>query len=68
MLLDLHQAAEYLNVSYDWLQRQTAARKLPHTRLGKHVRFTSKNLDDIIAIGTMTVREPVQRSSARSRL
>lgn len=75
MLLDTKQAAEYLNVSYDWLQKQVAAHKVPHTRLGKFVRFSPDHLDAIVKRGEQpvaaaipVVRADVPRPSRRRRV
>lgn len=45
------EAAEYLNVPESWLREKVARRKVPHTRLGKHVRFTTADLADIVRQG-----------------
>lgn len=45
-LMDKHQLAELLNVPVSWVERATAARKLPIAWVGKHARY---DLDDIRA-------------------
>lgn len=50
-LLTFTEAAEYLNVPESWLREKVARRKVPHTRLGKHVRFTPADLADIVRHG-----------------
>ena len=47
--LDMREAAAYLSVSPRWLQRRLADGRIPHVRLGRCVRFTKEQLDQIIA-------------------
>lgn len=51
-LLTIAQAAERLNVPYTWLRDKVTARQVPHHRLGKHVRFTEDDLDQLLARST----------------
>jgi excisionase family DNA binding protein len=63
------EAAEYLSVTYDWLKRQVAANLVPHTKLGKFVRFTPEHLDQIVSAGERGPASPsMKRGSARTRL
>lgn len=57
-LLNLAQAAEYLNVPYSWLRDKVTAGAVPHTRLGRHVRFAPHHLEAIIEAGEKN--EPVK--------
>lgn len=50
-LRNFTEAAEWLNVSESWLRKQVAARLVPHTRLGRNVRFTDENLQAIAERG-----------------
>jgi excisionase family DNA binding protein len=50
-LLTITEAADVLNVPYNWLRVKVTERKVPHTRIGKHVRFTEQHLQQIIASG-----------------
>jgi excisionase family DNA binding protein len=59
-LKDTRQAAEWLNIPADTLERLVSARLVPHTRIGKHVRFAQHHLDAIVAAG----EEPVQDAVA----
>jgi excisionase family DNA binding protein len=59
-LLTFAEAAEVLNVPESWLREKVARRQVPHTRLGKHVRFTRADLTDIIHNGHHT---PVARAT-----
>ncbi len=47
-LLNFKQAAERLNIPESWLREKVAKRQVPHTRFGKHVRFTEADLAAII--------------------
>lgn len=48
-LLSIAEAAELLAVPPSWLRDKVTARQVPHTRLGRHVRFTPDQLRRIIA-------------------
>jgi len=68
-LLTIEDAARYLNVPKNWVQDKVTERAIPHTRLGKHVRFTPDHLATIIADGQQpleTTRK--QQANARTRL
>lgn len=70
-LLDIDQAAEVLNVPASWLQVKATKKEIPHTRIGKHVRFSLKHLDAIIGSGEVTVEDvvkPPPRTARRTRL
>lgn len=61
-LRDIQQAADWLNVKYSWLRDQVTAGTVPHTRLGRQIRFTREHLAAIVAAGE---RRPVQTPSLR---
>jgi excisionase family DNA binding protein len=50
-LFTIPEAAEVLRVPEGWLRKKVTAGVVPHTRLGKHVRFTAEHLRQIIAAG-----------------
>lgn len=50
-LLSIPEAAEVLNVPEKWLREMVTARRVPFTRLGKHVRFSQAHLDEIVLAG-----------------
>lgn len=70
-LLTITQAAVVLGVPTGWLRKKVTDREVPHTRLGKHVRFTAEHLRAIVAAGeqpTATVTGRGEgRPSARAR-
>lgn len=50
-LLTTAEAAERLSVSPTFLKRAAAARTLPHTRVGRFVRWSEADLEQIVAAG-----------------
>lgn len=67
-LLTIAQAADYLNVPFSWLRDKVTARAVPHTRLGRHVRFTREHLAAIIAEGEEVKPLDLRPSGHRRRL
>lgn len=61
------QAADVLNVRESWLRKKAAARAIPCTFVGKHLRFSGSDLDEIIRAGA---RKPtaLRRGRPRRRL
>lgn len=53
-LLTAPEAAELLSVNPRWLLAQARARRVPHHRLGRQVRFAREHVDAILA-GTLCV-------------
>jgi hypothetical protein len=61
----LHAAAEtadILKVPESWLKVKAAARAIPCTFVGKHLRFSDTDISEIIAAGA----RPALRTSRRS--
>jgi excisionase family DNA binding protein len=56
------EAAQLLRVPESWLRKKAAARAIPCTFVGKHLRFSSTDLAEIVAAGA---RQP--RASRRAR-
>jgi excisionase family DNA binding protein len=48
-LLDAEQAAALLNVKPSWVREATRSRRLPHIKVGKHVRYTRPMLEAWVA-------------------
>lgn len=66
-LKTIEQAADWLGVPRRWLVDAVTARQVPHTRVGKHVRFADHHLEAIVAAGEQQVRNdpsPVARQEA----
>ena len=53
-LFTIKEASRILSVPESWLRKRVSARGVPHTRLGKHVRFSAKQLLQVIALGEST--------------
>lgn len=72
-LLTVQQLATYLNVSAGWVRKGILTRTLPHTKLGKSVRFTPAQVDEILRGGAVetgpeeSTRTP-RRRHGRTRL
>ncbi|WP_150241521.1 helix-turn-helix domain-containing protein [Nocardiopsis quinghaiensis] len=47
-LLTIPEVARVLAVPQSWLREKVRLRKVPHRRLGKHVRFSSQDLERIV--------------------
>jgi excisionase family DNA binding protein len=62
-LLSLAEAAEFLNVPVRWLQDAVQQRRIRCTRIGKHVRFTTAYLLELIAAGEQAVAQPPQSAT-----
>ena len=56
------EAARLLRVPEGWLRKKVTAGLVPHTRLGKHVRFTEEHLRRIVADGEREPATPAPRS------
>jgi excisionase family DNA binding protein len=61
------QAGVLLAVHPSWLRRHAADGTLPHTRLGKHLRFSDADLSAIVAAGARGPRPPPIPPPAPSR-
>ncbi len=58
-LYTIDEAAEALNVPRSWLRDKVTADAVPHTRLGRHVRFTEAHLAQIVAAGERRPAAPI---------
>ncbi len=68
-LFTISEAAVLLHVPEGWLRKKVSAQSVPHTRLGKHVRFTSDHLQRIVAAGESSAAASARPNgvSARAR-
>lgn len=68
-LYTIAEAAGHLRVPEGWLRKKVTAGAVPHTRLGKHVRFTATHLLHIVAVGEveLTSRFPQSRQGLSRR-
>ena len=53
-LLGFGEAAAWLNVRESWLRREVTARRVPHRRMGRAVRFSVDDLHSIVATSAVT--------------
>lgn len=65
-LYTITEAAILLHVPEGWLRKKVTAVLVPHTRLGKHVRFTADHLRRIVTDGA--VEPPVSATAAHQGL
>lgn len=56
LLFTPEEAAELLGIKPSWLRRKAAARAVPCTFIGKHLRFSRADLDAILAAGEQPSR------------
>jgi excisionase family DNA binding protein len=56
LLFTAEEAAELLGVKPSWLRRKAAARAVPCTFLGRHLRFSRADLDAIVTAGEQPSR------------
>jgi excisionase family DNA binding protein len=61
LLYTVEEAAALLQVRPSWLRRKAAARAVPCTFLGKHLRFSRTDLDAIITGGSQQTAPARQR-------
>ena len=66
-LRNIPQAAAWLGIGEYGLRKLVAARRVPHTRIGRNVRFTQEDLDRIAATGHVEPRESVASIEIRRR-
>ncbi|WP_329433197.1 helix-turn-helix domain-containing protein [Streptomyces sp. NBC_01280] len=50
-LFTAEQAAQVLQVPPSWLRKKAAAGAIPHTRIGRHLRFSDRDLQRLVAAG-----------------
>ena len=66
-MLDWEEAAALLNVPVPWLKRKVGQRKLPAVRLGRHVRFTMAQINQIIRAFEDPIRDTQNLYGVRPR-
>lgn len=60
------EAAELLKVRESWLRKKAAARVIPCTFLGKHLRFSDEDITEIVRSGTRKPRGATPPARSRS--
>ena len=58
------EAAQLLKVPESWLRKKAAARMIPCTFVGKHLRFSSTDLTQIVEAGARQPRPAAHRARA----
>jgi excisionase family DNA binding protein len=66
-LLDKEQMAAKLGVSVHWVAKMVSARLIPHTRIGKHVRFAPHHVAQIVAMGEQPVAAAPSQTQVHQR-
>jgi excisionase family DNA binding protein len=61
------QAAELLTVSESWLRRQAGQRRIPCTFLGRHLRFSDRDLAAIVTAGARPATSSGRRGTRPRR-
>jgi len=61
------EAAELLTVRESWLRRQAGQQRIPCTFLGRHLRFSDRDLDAIVAAGSRPAKAAPRRSNRPRR-
>ena len=68
LLLTLAEVATLLSVPESWLRKRVASHTVPCTRLGRHIRFTRQQVDQIVlAAHQPTLPTPTFGLTRRSR-
>lgn len=68
ILLTLQEAAVLLSVPESWLRSRVASHAIACTRLGRHIRFTRQQLEEIVTAGEQpAARAPLTGLTRRSR-
>lgn len=65
-LRDIEKAAAWLGIPVETLRKKVTARAVPHTRIGRHVRFAQHHLDAIVAAGEQPVATAPTRIQVRA--
>lgn len=60
---DVNDVAEFMKVTPRTVQRWCRERRVPHVRVGRSIRFTAEQLQEIEAAYTLEVREQVDVSA-----
>jgi excisionase family DNA binding protein len=62
-LLTVEEAAERLGTSVRFVRRLIFERRIPYTKLGRHVRIGATDLDALIAAGRIEARSVHQQGA-----
>lgn len=62
-LRNMHEAADWLGISWETLRKMASARQVPCTKIGAQIRFTQAHLDAIVAAGEQQVATAPTRAT-----
>jgi excisionase family DNA binding protein len=63
-LMTPDEVCAYLRVTKDWLYDQVQARRIPHLRLGRHLRFLRTEIHEYLALQAVPLRRPENKVEA----
>lgn len=66
-LLTAAEVAQRLGKSSDYWSRRAARREVPHTRIGRSVRWSEQDVADILAAARVDPIDPLRSQTTRSR-
>lgn len=67
-LMDIDGLAARLGVTRSWVRNAVSARRIPHTRVGRHVRFSEEHFAAIVAAGETPVADMPTRLASVARI
>ncbi|MGD0819561.1 MAG: helix-turn-helix domain-containing protein [Desulfomonilia bacterium] len=59
-IFDVHGLADYLRVDTSWIYKQVQYGALPHTKLGKYLRFSKAAIDKHLERSSIQVTSPIK--------
>jgi excisionase family DNA binding protein len=65
-LLTMHEVARILGVSYSWLKKEVARGGVTHTRLGRAVRFSMNQVEELVVTRQQVAADRAARRRNRS--
>jgi excisionase family DNA binding protein len=65
-LLDVQGAADYLNVAPRFVRRLVQERRVAFVRVGRHIRFDVRDLEQFVAAGRVEAPRPLRAVPRRS--
>lgn len=61
---DFAGAAAWLGKSESWLRKQVALGLVPHSKVGRDVRFTDEHLEEIVLDGEVRPKAPLRKKDS----
>jgi excisionase family DNA binding protein len=66
-LMTPNEVCDFLKITKDWLYDQIQAERIPHIRLGRHLRFRRSDLQEYLDARFVPARPPTARHTVESR-